>query len=125
MESLPIIFMYLIGIMWVIVGGLLLFATDLVMKKFLTKFITKVDPKKWAPVAIILGIFLLLSASYNRHTLFVILLGLLGVLKGILFVIAPERMEKMKDWWLKAGNKVHKIWGVLLIALGSIVLTGL
>jgi len=125
MQLLLTVFMYLLGILWIILGALFVFATDMVKAKFVDTFVAKMNIKKTGPIPIIMGVLLLLAASYNRHTLLVTILGLISILKGIACIAATEKMEKIKDWWLKAGNNVARAWGIVMIIIGSLVLMGI
>lgn len=119
------LFLSLISIFWIIIGVLCVFTTDMVRKKFFNKILNFKDMKKISPIPIVIGIFLLLSASYNQYSLLIVLIGLLALLKGIIMIVAPEKMEKMKSWWVKANNKTYKIYGVCIIIMGVIVLKGI
>ena len=117
--------LYLVGIFFIVTGALTVFATDMTRKKFFAKILATKDMKKWAPASIVIGIVLLLSASLNRYPLFIVLLGLLSIIKGAVIIAAPEKMEKIKSWWEKANDNAYRIWGVAVIIIGSIVLMGI
>ncbi|MBL7156940.1 MAG: hypothetical protein ISS92_02130 [Candidatus Omnitrophica bacterium] len=125
MEKLMMTFLYLIGIFWIVMGTLVVFATELAKDKFLLKLLNIKDLKKFAPIPILVGILLLLSAFYSRYAFLIILLGLLAITKGVLFIVATEKVNKMRDWWLKANDNAYRVWGVVMIILGSIVLIGM
>ena len=125
MGKLLVLFMYLIGIAWIAVGALLVFATELTRKKFCTRILQKANFKKLSPIPLICGVLFLMAASYSRHTIFIVLLGILALTKGIIMIVATEKMGKMAAWWLNAPKTMYKVWGVILIILGSIVLIGI
>ena len=125
MERLLILFLYLIGMLWIVMGVLLVFATDMVKKKLYAKLLEKWDFKKLSILPLVFGILLLLSARYNTYVVLIVILGLLGVLKGVLMIVATEVMKKKMDWWLKANDTFCKIWGVVIIIIGSFVLVGI
>lgn len=118
-------FLYLFGMALIVIGTLSVFATDLARRKFFNKLLQITDLKKYSPLSIIIGILLLLSATYNKHMLFILLLGVLAIVKGIALIVATEKMEKMKSWWLKANDSAYRIYGVILIILGSLILIGI
>ena len=119
------LFLYLIGIFYVILGALSVFATDMAKKKFFDKLLKIKDFKKFSAIPIALGALILLSASASRFRVFMVIFGVLGVLKGVWMLTATEHCKKICDWWLKASNNLYKIWGVFIIILGSIILVGL
>lgn len=125
MDGILRLFLYLIGIVWVIVGSLLVFATDLFRNK-IKKIVAKADYKKMSAIPFAIGILLLLSAKINLYTTLVTLLGLLAIIKGIFCILSTEKMKKISDWWLNKANKnVLRAWGIIIIIIGSIVLMGI
>ena len=125
MELLLIVFMYLISILWIIVGTLLVFTTDMVKTKFLNVFMPKANLKKLGPIPIVIGAILLLAASYNRSTLLVTIIGLLAIAKGVFFIVATEKAEKFNEKCLNASNNAMRAFGVGAIIIGSLVLMGI
>ena len=124
MAGILSIFMWIIGISWITVGVLMVFATGMAKEKIL-KDILNAKIKSVGIIPVIVGVLLLLAASDNRYTLFVTLLGILAIIKGIMCIVATEKMEKIRDWWLKADDKVYKISGAVVAIMGSIVLMGI
>lgn len=115
-------FLFAVGISWVIFGTLMVFATQLIRQKFYHKLKTQ-DPRRWSPLAIAVGVLLLLSASSSSQVTFIVILGLISLAKGILFLFAPrQKIRKMTDWWFETTDKTHKVWGVATIVLGAAVL---
>lgn len=115
-------FLFAVGILWVIFGTLMVFATQLIRQKFYHKLKTQ-DPRRWSPLAIAVGVLLLLSASSSSQVTFIVILGLLSLAKGALFLFAPrQKIRKMMDWWFETTDKTHKVWGVATIVLGMAVL---
>lgn len=125
MELLLRFLMYLVGILWIIVGALMVFATDMIKKKFIEVFLPKMNMKKLGYVPITIGVLLILASQYNRHAILVVLLGLVAILKGILCIIKTDMMESLRDKWVKAENNVYRIFGAITILIGSIVLMGI
>ena len=122
---MAVLFLFVISVFWIIIGTLLIFVPDLVKTKFCEKFIAKANLKKLSLLPIIVGVLLILSSSQNNYTVFVTLLGLLGIVKGVMFLVAEEKMTKMMDWWMKSNNTIARIWGVVTITIGAIVLMGI
>ena len=124
MAGILSIFMWILGIGWIAVGVLMVFATGMAKEKILSK-ILNAKIKSVGIIPIVVGVILLLAAGDNRHTLFVTLLGILAIVKGVMCIVATEKMEKIRDWWLKADDKVYKISGAVVAVMGSIVLMGI
>jgi len=125
MDSLLTGFLYLMGIFFIIIGALSVFATDMARRKFFNKLLQNADLKKYAPLSVVIGIVFLLSIPHNRRPFFILLLGVLSILKGIGLIVATEKMLKIKDWWLKANDTAYRIWGVVVIIMGSVILMGI
>jgi len=117
------VFLYVLSILWIVAGTLLVFAPEVLRKQVFAK-IKKLPMKKIGIIPIVIGILIILSAQFNRHTFFVIILGILGIAKGILAVAATEKSMQLMDKWLHAKMNTYRIMGVVTIILGSIVLTG-
>lgn len=126
MGGMLLFFLYLVGICYICVGTLMLFVPEFLRKKLLIK-IKNIPVKKIGVVPIVVGILLLLSASnMTRYAPLVVILGLLAVAKGIVCIVAPEKMEKIREWFVNEANKnAYRIFGALLIIIGSVVLTGI
>ncbi len=124
MAGLLRLFMRLLAILWVAIGTLMIFAPEVLRKKLFAK-IKELPLKKMGIASIVIGVLLLLAALYNRYRLFIVLLGLLSVAKGIYCIVATEKMAKMQDWWLGAKKKVYRILGIVVIVLGFIILSGI
>ncbi|MCK4728386.1 MAG: hypothetical protein KAT27_05645 [Desulfobacterales bacterium] len=118
-------FLFGIAIVWIMFGTLMLFATQVVRENCYNK-LKSWDPRMLSPMPIIGGVLLLLSASSSSQVTFIVILGLLSLLKGIVFLFAPrQKVRRLTDWWLGGSNRTHKAWGVLVIALGVSVLATL
>ena len=124
MAGLLKLFMRLLAILWVAMGTLMIFAPEVLRKKLFAK-LKELPLKKAGIIPLVIGILLLLAAFYNRYRLFIVLLGLLSITKGIYCIVATEKMAKMQDWWLGAKKKVYRISGIIVIILGFIVLSGI
>ena len=112
----------IMGVVWVIVGTLSIFTTAFIRKNFFDK-LKKMDFKKWSVAAIIVGVLFLMAAPVSRARLFIMLLGILSLVKGFYLLLGPkEKIKKMVDWWLKAEDKMYKIWGVAVLVIGVLVL---
>lgn len=118
-------FLYFFSIFFIVVGVLSVFATDLIRRKFFNKLLQIKDMKKWAPLSAVIGIALLLAAPRNRHALLILIFGILSITKAVMLMVAPEKMEKMKTWWVRASDNAYRIYGVIMILAGSVMLMGM
>ena len=115
-------FLFAIGLLWIMFGTLMLFATQLIRQKFYHQLKAQ-DPRRWSFLAIPVGVLLLLAASSSSQVTFIVILGLLSLAKGVFFLFVPRpKVRKIMDWWFDATDKTHKVWGVATIVLGIAVL---
>ncbi|MBW2019855.1 MAG: hypothetical protein JRI58_03215 [Deltaproteobacteria bacterium] len=118
-------FLFAVGVFWIMFGTLMVFATQVSRENYYNRLKTK-DPRMLSPVAIVVGVFLLLSASSSSQVTFIVILGLLSLLKGLVFLFGPRQyLKKITDWWLKATDNTLKAWGIVLMVLGISVLVSI
>lgn len=115
-------YLFVIGLIWVVCGTLMLFATRVMRAEYCSKLKAR-DPRIYSPLAIIAGILLLLSASSSSQVTFIVVLGLLSLSKGLVLLFGPrQKLRRIVDWWFEASDKTYKALGVLVMALGIVVL---
>jgi len=115
-------FLFAMGLIWVIGGTLMVFAVRVVREEYFSRIKIE-DPRKWSPLPLAGGILFLLSASSSSQVTFIVILGLLSLLKGLVFLFGPrEKVKGMIDWWFKASDKTYRVWGVVVMGLGIAIL---
>jgi uncharacterized protein YjeT (DUF2065 family) len=115
-------FLFVMGLIWVIGGTLMLFAIRVVKEEYFSRIKIE-DPRKWSPLPLAGGILFLLAASSSSQVTFIVILGLLSLLKGLVFLFGPrEKVKGMIDWWFKASDKTYRVWGVVVMGLGIAIL---
>lgn len=115
-------FLFGISLLWVMGGTLIVFNPALVRRKFFNKF-KMISPKKLSPVPIIVGGLLILSASASSQDIIIFSIGVLALLKGILFLMAPEeKVKRFIDWWLSGSDQMYKGVGIFMTILGIFIL---
>ena len=115
-------FLFVIALVYIMFGTLVLFATGHAREQYVSKL--KIgDPRKWSPLPLVAGILFLIAASSSSQPTFIIVLGLLGLLKGLVFIFAPQdKVKGMIDWWLEGSDQKYKVWAGVVIALGIAIL---
>jgi uncharacterized protein YjeT (DUF2065 family) len=115
-------FLFVMGLAWVIGGTLMVFAIQVVKEEYFSRFKIE-DPRKWSPLPLAGGILFLLAASSSSQVTFIVILGLLSLLKGLVFLFGPrEKVKGMIDWWFKSSDKTYRVWGVVVMGLGIAIL---
>jgi len=76
-------------------------------------------------LAILVGILLLFSAMLTLHRWFVVALGLLAIVKGLLLILDPKNMaERIVSWYANAASdRWIRVNGILLLILGTVILS--
>lgn len=116
------IFLILLAIFYIIVGGMLFIQTNKA-KGFFRKLLKEKNVKTLSIVPLVVGLLLIWGSSFVSVPWFVILLGILGILKGLFFILGPEKkIRPLIDWWLNASDSVYKSWGVVAFLIGVLLL---
>jgi len=116
------ILLILLAIAWIIIGVLMFIFTD-ASKEVLRNLLKQKNIKTFSILPIAIGIALLAGASLVSVPWIAVILGVLGVLKGVFFIFGPEKNKKaLIDWWLSASNNVYKSWGIVAFLMGILLL---
>lgn len=76
-----------------------------------------------ATIRVLFGVIFLLAASSARYPVVMTLLGILALIGGaIIFVLGPEKLKKVLDWWSKKPNYAMRIAATLVIFFGALIL---
>jgi len=77
-----------------------------------------------SPLAI--GVLTLWAAPASRVPLFIQLLGVMGLAKGIYYFAAPKaQLTRVMNWWLGRSRSSYILWGITSLVLGAAVLRSL
>lgn len=120
-------FLYLIGCLWIVAGGVLVLYTQMAME-FLKGFLEGFEGTRLKVFGLLpfsIGIMLIISAWWSKAFWGILILGLLLVVKGIVFLFAPVvQVEKMIQYWYeKVGEVGYRFWGLVVVILGIYVLS--
>jgi uncharacterized protein YjeT (DUF2065 family) len=116
------IILILLGVYFIIIGGLLMILTDATME-ILRGIIKKRNMRFLSILTLALGIALLYGTSIVSVPWFTIILGLLAIAKGLFFMFGPEKKTKpLLDWWLNASNNICRSWGLVSFLIGILLL---
>jgi len=114
-------FVWVVGILFMLMGiRSILFPQKL--KANLHKILSKEKHHFSALIPIFIGLLLIIGAFKATAKGFVLLLGILICIKGVLFFVKPDLMQKMGNWWLKKSERTYQIWGIMIYTLGLLLL---
>ncbi len=115
-------YLFVVALFWIMFGTLMLFATRVTREAYLSRLKVR-DPRRWSPLPLIVGLLFLLSASSSSQVQFIVILGLLSLLKGLVFLFGPrEKVKRMIDWWIGVPDKTCRAWAVVVMGLGIAIL---
>jgi uncharacterized protein YjeT (DUF2065 family) len=109
----------IIGGIWIVLGTISVLYTD-GFRRSIGGFMLKFPPKVLGVVPFVMGGLLLIASPWSRSPSLLVVLGALGVLKGIfLFVLQSDKARSLLRWWQeKASEVVLRLSGLLLVILG-------
>lgn len=116
--------LYIISFLWIILGVIQVLYTEK-SQKVLKHLMTENNPKLLAVIPLMIGFLLCISAFWSQATWFIFILGLLGCLKGILFLFLPTKhTQKFLQWWFeKASDQLIRLGGLIMVVLGVSIIS--
>ena len=117
--------LYVLAILWIVVGTFLVLYTERTQEVFKKHFFT--EQFRWlAALPLIFG-FLLVVGAFSHKGMFwlVFVLGVLGILKGVFLIIGPStQIKALLDWWFhKASERTIRLNGLISVILGTAILS--
>lgn len=71
---------------------------------------------------VVLGVLFLLAAGQTNSPLFVRIVGVFMILAGLLIpVMGKTRVRAFAEWWLKKGDGMLRVWGVMAALFGLVL----
>lgn len=117
-------FLYLVSIVFVVIGAVLILYTDWT-RKSLEGLVAKKNFRLLGLVPLVFGILLIISAGWSEIFWLVFLLGLIALAKGVYLLLGPkDQMGTAITWWLgKASDQLYRLSGVICLVLGTALLS--
>jgi len=115
--------LHLIGIFLVAAGSVYILYTQK-LRSALFRVLNTVNPKLLSIAPLSIGILLILSAFHSFNSWFIIVLGLLAVIKGLLLILAPRTVyESMLRWYFeKTSDRTFRFFGIVALVIGTAVM---
>ena len=112
----------LLGIVLVAFGAVY-FAKPDIMKQYIAFWKKGKRLYAGAAASLLIGIILLLAASQCAVSWFVTAFGILALIKGIfLFVLKPEKVMPMMEWWLQKPVAFLRGHAIMAIVIGVLLI---
>lgn len=119
------IVLYILAILWIVVGTFLVLYTESTQEVLRKLFLR--DHFRWlAALPLIFGILLVVGAFYRTEMFWLVfILGVLGLLKGVFLIFGPSaQIKKLLHWWFHtASERTIRLNGLISVILGTAVLS--
>jgi uncharacterized protein YjeT (DUF2065 family) len=117
-------FLYAISFLWIMAGSWsIIYTTE--SRNVMKLLFNKINRKVLSFFPAIIGILLLISASWSLHSWFIRILGIMAVIKGGFVFFNPKNLyDKMTDWYLNSlSDQTYRFWGIISIIIGTAILS--
>lgn len=122
-----IIALYVVAILWIVIGTFLIVYTERIME-VLKKLLFMERIRLLAILPVIFGIILIVGAfAYSQIFWLSLILGLLSLIKGVYLVIGPlPQIKALINWWCNtASATIIRLCGLIIFALGMVSISNL
>lgn len=110
-------FLWIIALAWMLIG-LLLLITPRYAKKIL-RYFAKAPKLCIGLLPVVIGILLLIAAPISNWYWYIAILGMMGIIKGLFFIITSKRFLKTTiDWWANQSLSLYRFWGIVVFVMG-------
>jgi hypothetical protein len=117
-----VIFVKLFGILMAALGVIFLISPG-VVKSYIAFWPKGKRIYFGAALSLLIGIIFLLAASQCRWSLFVIIIGIWALIKGLLlFILGQKRIVSWLNWWTARPMIVLRIYALIALVLGALLI---
>jgi len=115
-------FLLLLGYFWLMLGiCTIMFAGSI--RKYYGMFIKGNHPKTMGALALLVGGLLISSGAERKFYILILLLGVIQILKGCFLLFASKNnIQRLIDWWLTTSLFIYRVWGLVTIIMGIILI---
>jgi len=116
------IILYLFSLLYIAAGVCLILYTR-ETRAFTKRIMDELGIKILAAGGIAFSLLLFYAAPAARNSWFVVLLGLLGIVKAGLFIADPHHFSKVAtDWYLNTATaETYRFLGIVVLIIGTAV----
>ena len=117
------IIIYLLGFAWIAAGAFAILYTD-DYKAYFQSLLTRMNRTWLALIPAAAGLLLILAASSTSHRGVILLIGVLGIVKGILIYFNPAGLfETTANWMKTLSPQGYRLVGIIALVLGTVVIS--
>ncbi len=112
----------LLGIYMVAIGAVYLVKTS-IMKKFLQFWLQGKRYRLGGIVSFVLGVFLLIASGSCQWRGFIVLMGVVSVLKGVLlFFLGEQKIKAFMQYFTKMSTAKTRVMGLVAMGMGVLLI---
>ena len=116
------IFLIFLGLYFILMGVLIILFPEEI-KKRLSSLLSFKTYKPLGAIAALAGLGLFIVSPDSRMRLFVVLLGVISLIKGLFFMFAQHDKAKFAiNWSISLPPDYYRIWGIMAFAVGMLLL---
>jgi len=115
-------FLFLFSLLYVAAGsGYILYTQKL--REATANLLKPSNEKILAVLAAVCGVLLILSAGQARQSWFIVLIGIIGLAKGVFIFLNPRGYyHQLKQWFLeKPTDQTYRLFGIIMLILGTAI----
>lgn len=117
-----VILVKLFGLIIVVLGVIFMIRPD-AMKKYIAFWVKGKRLYAGGILSILIGIIALLAASQCKLVWFVVLIGILALIKGVLlFALGPEKWISKLNWWTTRSPAFLRLYSLMPITIGILLI---
>ena len=115
-------FLYIVSFFWVAAGACVILYTE-EARQFSRQVTEGVNIRVLSVAGILFCVLLLAAAPAARNSWFINLIGLIGIIKGVVFLLNPLGIwETTKSWYVdRASDQTFRFFGILMLMIGTAV----
>ena len=114
---------YGLGFAWIAAGAFAILYTD-DYKAYFQSLVMRMNRTWLALIPAVFGLLLILGASSTSHSGVILLIGGLGIVKGILIYFNPVGLLEITVDWMKAlSSQGYRLIGIIALVLGTVVIS--
>jgi hypothetical protein len=119
------LFLYILALLWIVLGTFMIIYTE-GTRAFLKKVFFREHIRWISPVPFVFGLILIIAAfKYPEIFWLAIILGSMGLMKGIYLFIGPSsQIKAIMEWWFSgASDRTIRMFGLITFFLGTFILS--
>jgi uncharacterized protein YjeT (DUF2065 family) len=115
-------FLIFLGLYFMVMGVVIILFPDKLKKKF-SLLLSWKTYKPLGVIAALVGLILFIVSGSSKLGLFVVLIGILSLAKGLFFILAAHDKAKfIINWSVSLSDEYYRIWGIIAFAIGMLLL---